>query len=333
MTVEFQDYYKTLGVPKDASDDQIKKAYRKLARKYHPDVNKGAECEANFKRVTEAYEVLKEPEKRKVYDQYGADWKTGPQQEEQRRQYQQQRASRSQNQHFGGAGQDFGGFDFGGGFEEAGEYSDFFESIFGGQRGHGGQRAQAFQQDGADVNAAINISLEDAFNGTTRTITFDEPKMQPDGRVTYEHVTMNVKIPKGIKQGQKIRLAGKGQPGMNGGEPGDLFVQIDFEKHRHFRVKGADLHLELPLAPWEAALGTKVDVPVAGGKVKLTIPSGTKQGKKFRLKGKGIPSKQPGDLYVKISIVLPPAENEHFRKIYEEMKQHHFDPRAGYYDN
>ena len=319
--MEFKDYYKILGVSKNATADQLKKNYRKMARKYHPDVNKNQNAEQKFKEVAEAYEVLKDPEKRKAYDQYGADWKAGQQQQHAQQQYQQ-----SQGTGYGASA----GFDFGGGFGDAGQYSDFFESIFGGGQRRGGSAGQVFQQQGEDVNASITIPLEDAYNGSTRKITFEIPSVSPDGQIANKKVNLNVKIPKGIKNGQKIRLAGQGSPGYNGGKTGDMYIKVEFEKHRIFKVEGADIYLNLPVAPWEAALGSSVNVPAITGNIKLNIPAGSSQGKKLRLKGKGIPAKKPGDMFVVINIVLPPASDDKTRKVYEEMKELNFNPRADF---
>ncbi len=319
--MNYKDYYKTLGISKKATAAQIKKEYRKLARKYHPDVSKAADAEQKFKELGEAYEVLKDPEKRKLYDQYGADWKTGKEREQYQKQQQYQDAG------FGSGG---GGFDFGGGFENAGQYSDFFESLFGGGRQGGRSSRQNVQQKGEDINASIVIPLEDAFQGASRKISFETPSISPEGQRINKKVSLNVKIPKGIKNGQKIRLAGQGSDGYNGGAAGDMYIKIEFEKHRTFSVEGADVYVNLPLAPWEAALGAQVNVPTPAGNIKLKIPEGSAQGKKLRLKGKGIPAKQAGDLYVVVNIVLPPASDEKARKVYEEMKNLNFNPRANF---
>jgi curved DNA-binding protein len=321
--LEYKDYYKILGVSKKASDAEIKKEYRKLARKYHPDVNKATDSEQKFKEVGEAYEVLKDAEKRKSYDQYGADWKTGKEQQ----QYQQQHRQQQQQDAGFGSG---GGFDFGGGFGGSADYSDFFESMFGGGQRRGGSARQTASQKGEDINASITIPLKDAFQGSARKISFDTPAFSPEGHQTNKLVNLNVKIPKGIKNGQKIRLAGQGAPSYNGGEQGDMYIKVEFEKDRTYEVNGADIYIHLPLAPWEAVLGTKVDVPTPAGNIKLKIPAGSTQGKKLRLKGKGIPSKKPGDLYAVINIVLPPADDEMSRKVYEEMKDLNFNPRANF---
>ena len=315
--MEYKDYYKILGVDKKATAAQIKKEYRKLARKYHPDVSKDANAEQKFKEVGEAYEVLKDPEKRKAYDQYGANWKDGQQQQEYQQQYQHQG---------GGPGGGFGGFDFGGG---DGDYSDFFESLFGGGgRGRGRSSRQSMKQKGEDVNATIVVPLKDAFEGSSRRISFEVQSTSPDGQPVMKPVSLNVKIPKGIKNGQKIRLAGQGSPGYNGGEKGDMFLKIEFEKNPKFRIDGADIYMDLPLAPWEAALGSTINITTPGGNLNLKVPAGSQTGKKLRLKAKGIPAKLAGDLYVILNIVLPPADSEKAKKVYEEMKDLNFNPRS-----
>jgi curved DNA-binding protein len=319
--MDFKDYYKILGVKKNATADQIKKEYRKLARKYHPDVSKDADAEQKFKDIAEAYEVLKDPEKRKAYDQFGSNWKAGQQQQQNQSQYQQTRGAA-----YGSAS----GFDFGGGFGDAGQYSDFFESLFGGGQRRRSSARQVFRQKGEDVNATITIPLVVAYHGATRLISFEIPSILPDGQKVNKKVSLNVKIPKGIKNGQKIRLAGQGSPGYNGGNAGDMYIKIEIEKHRIFNFEGADIYLNLPIAPWEAALGSSVNVPTPTGTIKLKIPAGSSQGKILRVKGKGIPAKITGDMYVVINIVLPPASNDKARKVYEEMKELNFNPRANF---
>jgi len=311
--MKFRDYYDIMGLKRDATQDDIKRAYRKLARKYHPDVSKEADAEQKFKEVGEAYEVLKDPEKRAAYDQFGSDWK---------------------------AGQDFNpppdwdaGFEFsGGGFTggNASDYSDFFEQLFGGGFGRaGGAHRGGFHARGEDHHAKVLIDLEDAFHGVTRSISLRVPAMDAQGRVTTREHSLNVKIPKGIKQGQQIRLAGQGAPGMGQGGAGDLYLQVEFKPHAFYRVDGADLYLDLPVAPWEAALGAQVKVPTPAGKVDLKIPAGSASGKKLRLKGRGIPAKTAGDLYVVLQIVVPAADNEQARQLYRDMEQQlAFNPRA-----
>lgn len=319
--MDFKDYYKILGVTKNATADQIKKEYRKLARKYHPDVSKDDDAEQKFKDIAEAYEVLKDPEKRKAYDQFGSNWKAGQQQQQKQSEYQQTRGAG-----YGSAA----GFDFGGGFGDAGQYSDFFESLFGGGQRRRSSARQVFRQKGEDVNATITIPLEVTYHGATRLISFEIPSVSPEGQIVNKKISLNVKIPKGIKNGQKIRLAGQGTPGYNGGNAGDMYIKIEIEKHRLFKFEGADIYLNLPIAPWEAALGSSVNIPTPTGTIKLNIPAGSSQGKKLRVKGKGIPAKITGDMYVIINIVLPPASDDKARKVYEEMKELNFNPRLNF---
>ncbi len=330
--MEYKDYYQLMGVERSATQDEIKRAYRKLARKYHPDVSKEADAEKRFKEVGEAYEVLKDPEKRAAYDQLGANWK---------------------------AGQDFNappdwdaGFEFGGGgftgsgsqyrnFNEAdaGAYSDFFESLFGQGFQQAGGRAQDYQQHGgfhsagSDHHAKILIDLEDAMNGVTRSISLRVPVVDAGGHVTTKERVLKINIPKGIKQGQHIRLAGQGNPGTGKGKAGDLYLEIEFNPHSIYRVEGRDVYLDLPVAPWEAALGANVKAPTPGGVVDLKIKPGSVNGSKMRLKGRGIPASSAnnsaGDLYVILTVALPAANTDSEKAAYEKLKQSfHFNPRA-----
>ena len=311
--MEYTDYYQTLGVKKEATQDEIKRAYRKLARKYHPDVSKEADAEEKFKQLGEAYEVLKDPEKRAAYDQLGTDWKAG----------QEFRPPPDWD-----AGFEFSGGGFTGGDDAS--YSDFFETLFGKGFQQAQHRQAGFNARGEDHHARVVIDLEDAYHGATRTITLHAPEVDAQGHVVTRERTLNERIPKGVKQGQQIRLAGQGSPGMGKGGAGDLFLQVDFRSHAHYQVEGRDVYLDLPLAPWEAALGAKVKVPVPDGVVDLKIPAGTQAGKRLRLKGRGIPGKPPGDFYVVIQIALPKAENEQAKILYREMEQKMaFNPRAG----
>jgi curved DNA-binding protein len=311
--VEFKDYYEIMGVARDATDDEIKRAYRKLARKYHPDVSKEPHAEERFKELGEAYEVLKDPEKRVAYDKLGANWKSG--------------------QEFRPPPDWGSGYEFRGGEFRAGDsaaFSDFFESLFG-RGGFQGSRQSAgpFDARGEDHHAKVLIDLEDAFAGATRAIALHAPEIDAQGRVHTRERTLNVRIPKGIKPGQRIRLAGQGAPGARGAS-GDLYLEVGIRSHRLYRIEGQDLYLDLPVAPWEAALGATVNVPTPGGKVDLTIPPGSSSGRKLRLKGRGLPGDPPGDLYAVLKVVLPPASTEAARALYKEMEQRlGFDPRAG----
>jgi len=312
--MEFRDYYEVMGVARDATQDEIKRAYRKLARKYHPDVSDEANTEERFKEVGEAYEVLKDPEKRAAYDQLGANWKEG----------QNFRPPPGWDEGFefrGGAADGFGG-------EE--QFSDFFETLFGRGRARGGfSGRREFHRQGEDRHARISIDLRDSYSGATRSITFHVPELTADGHVRTRDRTLNVRIPKGIGDGQKIRLAGQGGLGIGAGKAGDLFLEIEFRPDSRYRVDGNDVYLDLPVAPWEAALGATVTVPLPVGHVDLKIPAGSNQGSKLRLKGKGIPAKKPGDFYVVLNVILPPADSAEARSLYEKMSEvMKFDPRA-----
>jgi len=309
--MDYKDYYKTLGVERKATQDEIKRAYRKLARKYHPDVSKEADAEVKFKDLGEAYEVLKDPEKRVAYDQLGSDWNS-------------QQGFRPPPDW--GAGFEFHGAPQGAGSQH--DFSDFFESLFGQARSPGGP-GRGFHMQGEDHHAKILVNLEDSFHGASRSISLQMPDVTPDGHVVSKKRTLKVSIPKGIRQGQQIRLSGQGAKGRGSGKAGDLYLEIEFNPHRYYRVEGADVYLELPVAPWEAALGANVKVPTPSGAIDLKIPANSKAGKKLRLKGRGIPAKTAGDLYVVLQIVLPPADDEKSRKIYKRMQEEiEFDPRA-----
>ena len=308
--MEYKDYYAILGVDRKATQDEIKRAYRKLARKYHPDVSKEADAELKFKELGEANEVLKDPEKRAAYDQLGSNWNA---------------QQGFQPPPDWGTGFEFHGAPPGGGDQR--DFSDFFESLFGQASRPGANRG--FHMHGEDHHAKILIDLEDSFNGVSRSISLQMPEVTPDGHVVTRKRTLKVRIPKGVRQGQQIRLAGQGATGMGSGKAGDLYLEIEFRPHRFYRVEGADVYLDLPLAPWEAALGASVKVPTPSGDIDLKIPPNSQVGKKLRLKGRGIPAKTPGDLYVVMKIVLPPADNDKARAIYERMREQlKFDARA-----
>lgn len=308
--MEFKDYYQIMGVPRDAAQDEIKRAYRRLARKYHPDVSKEADAEVRFKEVGEAYEVLKDPEKRAAYDQLGSSWKSG---------------------------QDFrpppdwnAGFEFSGGFGGDGgaDFSDFFSTLFGGASRQRSSGSGGYRTQGEDHHAKMLIDLEDAFSGAVRTLALRVPQLDPQGRMVVSNRTLNVNIPKGIRAGQHIRLAGQGTPGMGGGAAGDLYLEVDFNPHSLYRVDGRDLYLDLPLAPWEAALGAAVTAPTPDGNVQVKVLPNTQAGRKLRLKGRGIPGNPPGDLYLVLQVALPSADSERAREIYLTMAQEMaFNPR------
>jgi curved DNA-binding protein len=327
--MEYRDYYETLNVPRTASADDIKKSYRRLARKFHPDVSKEKDAEAKFKQLQEAYEVLKDPEKRAAYDQLGSNWK---------------------------AGQDFRPPpDFGGGFEFRGRpsggsaggydsFSDFFSSLFG-QGFNQGAGGSPFEQPpfgsgagggrrraparGRDHHARIDIDLEEAFRGGNRTFELKRPQVDDEGLLQMRKHTVKVTIPPGITQGRQLRLAGQGEESPNGGEPGDLFLEVNIRPHPNFELEGRDVTTTLPLAPWEAALGATVPVPTLGGAVEMRIPAGAQSGQKLRLRGRGLPGNPPGDQFVQLKVVLPPADSPKARELYEQMKRElSFDARA-----
>ena len=308
--MEFRDYYRTLGVAREAPADNIKKAYRKLARKYHPDVSKEPDAEKRMKEVNEAYEVLSDPEKRAAYDQLGKNYQPG--------------------QEFRPPPGWDAGFEFsehGRSGAEAAEFSDFFAEIFG-RMGRGPRRGGAAHAQGNDHHARILLDLEDAFSGATRQITLRAPKLDDQGRVTLQEHTLEVRIPKGIREGQVIRLAGQGEPGVGNGKPGDLLLEVQFKPHARLRADGRDLLLTLPVAPWEAALGAVVRVAVPGGALDVRIPAGAQTGRQLRVRGKGLPADPPGDLLLDIRIVAPPATTPRARELYETMaREMPFDPR------
>lgn len=313
--MEYKDYYQILGVDKNASQADVKRAYRKLARKYHPDLNTESDAEERFKEMGEAYEVLKDPEKRAAYDQLGANWKTG-------------------QSGFQPPPDWDNGFEFhGGGFTSDHDhaFSDFFESLFGqrGARAHYGSAGHGFQARGQDSHARVFIELEDAYLGSTRGLTLHTTEMGQDGRPHVKPRTLNVKIPKGVKEGQSIRLQGQGSPGMSGGKAGDLYLEIGFNPHSLYKVDGRDVSLQLPITTWEAALGGRIQVPTPSGKVDLKIPAGSSSGKRMRLKGRGIPGRPSGDFYVMLEIALPDRLSEKQRSLYHQLQQDDdFNPRA-----
>ena len=314
------DYYQIMGVAKTATPEEIKLAHRKLARKYHPDVSKEPDAEAQFKKIGEAWEVLKDPEKRAAYDQYGAHWKEGGQAHASRPPEGAAGAHRTQGAHA------YGTFDD--------DQSDLFEQFFrqttaqqaGGER-QGGQR---FAQEGQDRHARIEISLEDAYAGASRRLILSFPTLNASGGVESTERTIEFKVPIGIRAGQHIRLAGQGWPGSGGAPSGDLFLDVAFLPHRLYRVDKTDVFLDLPVSPWEAALGAELEVPTPSGLVSLSIPAGSTQGKKLRLKGKGLPAKTPGDFYFVLNIVNPQAQSDEDRAAYRHMAEQFktFNPRA-----
>ena len=327
--MEFRDYYKVLGVERTASADAIRKAYRRLAHKYHPDVSKEANAEARFKEMQEAYEVLKDPEKRAAYDQLGSQWKAG----------EQFRPPPDWGSGFGfsgdgrarqgrsrgrGAGPRGFGAGEGGGLGEQ-DFSEFFSSLFGG----GSPFAAEGRRPGRDHHARIEIDLEEAFRGTTRMLELKRPELKPDGRLELRNHTVRVTIPPGVTAGQLIRLAGQGEPASGRGSAGDLYLETHIRPHRLFQLDGRDVTLTLPVAPWEAALGASVTVPTLGGPVEVQIPPGSQSGQKLRLRGRGLPGKPAGDQFAQLKLVLPPGTSPEAKALYEEMRRKlNFDPRA-----
>jgi curved DNA-binding protein len=310
--MEFKDYYATLGVDRSAAPEEIKRAYRKLARKFHPDVSKEPEAEARFKEVSEAYEALSDPEKRVAYDDVGQRYRGG--------------------QEFQPPPGWDSGFEFSGrgdGFASEAEFSDFFSTLFGHRaQAHAGQGAPSMR--GGDHHAKVAIDLEDAYTGAQRTITLRVPVPDEHGRLRLLERHLDVRIPKGVREGQQLRLAGQGSAGFGGGTPGDLYLEISFRPHPQFRVDGRDVFVDLALAPWEAALGAAVSTPTPQGPVQLTIPPGSSSGRKLRLKGRGLPGDPPGDLYAVLGIRTPAAATEAAREAYAAFAAAFadFDPRG-----
>ncbi len=314
--MDFKDYYSALGVARDASEDDIRKAYRKLARKYHPDVSKEANAETKMRDINEAKDVLGDKEKRAAYDQLA------------------DRVARS--------GSPDGGFHAPPGWDEGFEFhrgpnqgpadhadfSEFFSSIFGARGGAGGPRGP-YREKGEDHHAAIEIALEDAIHGAERQISLRAQEVDAQGRPHLVERTLNVKIPAGVRPGQYIRLAGQGLPG-HGGEPaGDLYLEVRIAPHKLYRIEGHDLYMTLPVTPTEAALGAHVTLPTpAGGQVDVSVPKGARAGMKLRIKERGLPGKTPGHLYLLIEIALPPADTDAARAAYEQLaKAAPFNPR------
>jgi curved DNA-binding protein len=310
--MEYKDYYKVLGLERGATQDEIKRVFRKLARKHHPDVSKDPDAEARFKEIGEAYEVLGDAEKRAAYDQLGEEWKAG----------QQFRPPPDWD-----AGFEFSGPDF-----RRGEFSDFFETLFGGMRGgeHPSRRDAGFSARGEDHHARILIDLRDAFTGAKRSVALRVPAIDDGGHVVVRDRVLDVQIPQGVVDGQHIRLKGQGAPGVGGMSAGDLYLEVSFKPDPLYRVAGRDIYLDLPVAPWEATLGASVKTPTPTGPIMLRIPAGSSQGRRLRIRGRGIPAAERGDLYAVLNIVLPPADTNEAKKAYEEMAQRlSFDPRAG----
>ena len=320
--MEFKDYYATLGVPRTASQDEIKRAYRKLARKFHPDVSKEPDAESRFKEVAEAHEALIDPERRAAYDDI------------------------SQRHARGEAFEPPPGWDSGFEFSGRGrpgpesgarqapneaDFSAFFESIFG--RGAQSARPAAGgrrQSPGSDHHAKVMIDLEDSYSGARRTISLRVSVVDAQGQVALHDRQLEVNIPVGVREGQHLRLAGQGGPGRGGEPPGDLYLEIKLRPHPRFRVDGRDVYVDLPVSPWEAALGATVAATTPAGHVHLTIPAGSIQGHKLRLKGRGLPGKQPGDLYAVLTLTLPRADSDTAKAAYIALGVAfpNYDPRV-----
>jgi len=328
--MEFQDYYKILGVSKNASQEEIQRAYRKLARKYHPDVNKEKGAEEQFKRINEANEVLKDPEKRKLYDAYGKDWKNGAQQQ----QY-------WQDQGFSGGSRPGGfsrtyHFDGDGSFSEAGDFSDFFNSLFG-NGFSGGQKGSRFYTEdipGQNQEAELTVSLAEVCKAASKTISFQTYEADSGGHIRPTTKTLQVKIPEGVTDGSVIRLGGQGEKGAGGGAHGDLLLRIHIAPDPRFTVDGHDLHTIVAISPWEAALGAKIPVQTVDGTVSLTVPKTAQNGSKLRLRGKGIPRRKggAGDIIVRLEVKMPERVGKEEEKLFKELaKKSGFNPREKYH--
>jgi len=311
--VEYKDYYQTLGVAKTASEEEIKKAYRKLVRKYHPDVSKEADAQKKTQEINEAYGVLGDAEKRAAYDDLGRG--------QQYRAGQEFRPPPDWGRGFGGNGGG-GGFGGGGGPMD----SDFFADLFANLGG--GRRRQQAPRRGEDSHASITIELGDSYHGATRTVSLMVAERDAQDRIVTRERNLSVNIPKGVTPGQQLRLAGQGQPGAAG--PGDLYLEIQFRPNPRYRLDGRDVYQTVPVAPWELALGGEIEVTTPSGKVNVTVPAGSQSGRKLRLRGRGIPGKEAGDLYLLLEVVLPPANSERARDLYQTMaRELAFNPRAG----
>jgi curved DNA-binding protein len=324
--MEYRDYYQALGVERSATAEEVKKAYRRLAHKYHPDVSKEPQAEEKFKEVKEAYEVLKDPEKRAAYDQLGSEWKQG-------QQFRpppdwtsgfEFRGAPGQGEGFRPEGAAFQ-FDSGGGRG----FSDFFSSLFGAGAGGAFSEAGTRGRGGRDHHSRLDIDLEEAYRGATRMLELKRPQVKPDGHVELATHSVRVSIPAGVTDGQLIRLTGQGEPATGGGSPGDLYLEVHVRPHPLYQLDGRDVSVTLPVAPWEAALGATITTPTLGGPVELRIPAGSQSGSKMRLRGRGLPGQPPGDQYVSLKVVMPPANSPAARALYEQMRRElPFDPRA-----
>ncbi|MBL0141117.1 MAG: DnaJ domain-containing protein [Betaproteobacteria bacterium] len=310
--MKYKDYYAILGVARDASADVVKAAYRKLAQKFHPDVTKDPKGEEKFKEIAEAYQTLKDPEKRAAYDNLGSGFRAG----------QDFRPPPDWEQQFRGDGRAAS-------FDDL-DLSDLFASIQG--AGHARSRSRANMPiPGADFEVAVHLTLEEAHSGTQVDLNLSMPEVDGEGRLRHVPKAIKARIPKGATDGQRLRLRGQGGPGANGGRAGDLYLNIALHPHPFFRPSGHDLYLDLPLAPWEAVLGATIEVPTLSGKVSLTVPPGTPSGRKLRFAGKGLarPGGGEGDLYAIVQIVNPTVTDERERELFRQLAQaSRFDPRG-----
>jgi curved DNA-binding protein len=308
--MKYKDYYAILGVERNASEDDIKKAYRRLARKYHPDVSKEANAEEKFKEVSEAYETLKDAEKRKAYDELGRH-ASG----------EEFRPPPNWEHSFGGGSFTFDDLDLG----------DLFANFGGAMGGHAQSRNRNTPLRGRDIEAQVQITFEQAFHGAELSLELADIELDAEGRARRVPRTMKVRIPPGVTEGQVLRVPGKGGKGVRGGPDGDLYLDIRVHEHAIFRADGLDLYMDLPLAPWEAVLGTAVDLPTPAGTVSLKVPPGTRAGQKLRLAGRGLKRSDaaPGHLYAVVQIVVPGIVDDRQRELYRDLaKASTFDPRA-----
>jgi len=329
--MEYKDYYKIMGIARSASADEVKKAHRKLARKYHPDVSQEKDAEARFKDLSEAYEVLRDPEKRVAYDQLGTRWQGG----------QDFRAPPDWNTRTAHTGRGFDWGSAGAGAGAASDFSDFFETMFGRgfeQRTERAKRSQdrrppVFSKNGEDHHAKIMIALQDAYSGASKTVSLRIPRTDPHGQVQTQQHEISFNVPKGIRAGQQIRLAGQGAQGLGNGRPGDLYLEVAFSPPTagspDYRVDKYDVYLDLPVTPWEAALGAEVQAATPDGAVEVKIPAGSGEGRKLRLKGRGLPANMPGDFYFVLRVVAPPAHTASEKSFYADMARQfqNFRPR------
>lgn len=308
------DYYRVLGVTHAANAEELKKAFRKLARKYHPDLSREPDAESRMKEVNEAFATLSDPERRAAYDEAvkgpgrGSEFKPPPWQSG----HAYARSSKPAA-------------------HDSASFSDFFSDLFGANGGKTySSRSRSSRRRGEDHQASVLLDIEDAYQGGVKAITLRVPREETLGHITMAERTINVNIPRGVHEGQMIRLAGQGKPGIMGGQPGDLYLEVHFKQHPRYRVEGRDVYAMLPVAPWEAALGATVKAPVPGGTIEVQVPAGSQSGRKLRLKGKGIPAQIPGDLYLVLDVVLPPADNIKARQLYQAMAHDlGFNPRQG----